>query len=308
MRLEQRMPSAIFIAELCSLLGYSRQAYYKHLRMREKEALRQDLLIQQVLIIRKTQKRIGARKLFFMLQQFMKEHNNMMGRDSFFDMLRDNNLLMRRRRSWKPKTTFSDHWYKKYDNLIEEFIPNKPNQLWVSDITYIHLENEFAYLSLITDAYSHKVVGFYLGRDLSADCSIQALEMAIKTMSARDRASTRLVHHSDRGIQYCSFHYVSLLQNNFIDISMTQTGDPRENALAERLNGILKNELLEEVYLNYDHAQMEVAKAISIYNHQRPHSSIELLTPAQAHFKSGTLKRLWKSYYGSKKNVNPIQD
>lgn len=298
----------VYTRELCSLLGYSRQAYYKHLRMEEKEAMRHDLLIQQVLIIRKTQKRIGTRKMFFMLQSFMKEHNIPLGRDSFFEMLRENNLLIRKRRFGRPKTTFSDHWYKKYDNLITDFTPNKPNQLWVSDITYIHLEYGFAYLSLITDAYSHKIVGFNLGRDLSASCSIKALEMAIKTIHARSRASTRLIHHSDRGIQYCSMQYVSLLQDNFIEISMTQTGDPRENALAERVNGILKDELMEEAYLSYDLAQIEIAKSISIYNHQRPHGSIELLTPGQAHLKSGTLKRLWKSYYASKKNVNSIQD
>lgn len=290
------------------MLGFSRQAYYKQLRIKEKTALKQELLIQQVLFIRKSQRRIGARKLFYLLGGFMKEHDTVMGRDSFFDLLRENHLLVRKKRSFKPRTTISDHWYKKYDNLIEGFVPSGPNQLWVSDITYIHLENEFAYLSLITDAYSRKIVGFHLSRDLSALGSMRALEIALKSIPKRYITTPQLIHHSDRGFQYCSFNYVSMLQNNFIEISMTQSGDPLENPLAERINGILKDELLEEAYLSYDHAQLEIAKAVAIYNHQRPHSSIELLTPAQAHLQSGTLKRLWKSYYPYKKRVNPIQD
>lgn len=282
------------------MLGYSRQSYYKHIKAKEKSALKHELLLQQVALLRKTQKRIGVRKLYFMLRSFISEHRLSIGRDTFFDLLRENNLLIRKYRGRKPRTTFSDHWYRKYDNLIVGLIPTMPNQLWVSDITYIHLQDEFAYLSLMTDAYSHKIVGFYLCRDLSASGTVLALKMALKGIPKRDKMSSQLIHHSDRGLQYCCFQYVKLLEDNFINISMTQSGDPLENAVAERMNGILKCELLEEVYPDLPSAQTAVAQAISIYNHLRPHGSIDMLTPVQAHEKTGLLKRHWKNYYPKK--------
>lgn len=299
MRIEQRRPTQS-LRELCSLLGYSRQAYYKHLRAEEKEALGHDLLLQQVDVLRKTQKRIGSRKLLGLLSGFVKQHQLSIGRDAFFDLLRENSLLVRKRKRSKPQTTFSYHYYKKYNNLIVGLVPNAANQLWVSDITYLHLENEFAYLNLITDAYSRKIVGFYLSRNLSAKGTVLALQMAIGNIDKRDAKSSRLIHHSDRGLQYCSSEYTKLLGFNFIDISMTQTGDPLDNALAERVNGILKDELLEEVYSDFATAQKAVASAISIYNYQRPHSSVDMLTPVIAHERTGFLKRHWKSYYKKK--------
>lgn len=283
------------------MLGYTRQAYYKHIRTEEQTALEYDLLLQEVALLRKSQKKIGTRKMLGMLSDFISQHQFSIGRDAFFDLLRENNLLVRKRRRKKPKTTFSNHWYKKYDNLIIGFIPNAANQLWVSDITYIHLENEFAYLNLITDAYSRKIIGFYLCKDLSAKGTVQALKMALQGIAKREKKSLRLIHHSDRGLQYCSNEYIKQLNDNFIDISMTQTGDPLENALAERVNGILKDELLEEVYLDFEQAQSSVALAISIYNYQRPHSSIDMLTPAKAYEKTGELKHHWKNYYSIKK-------
>ena len=283
------------------MLGYTRQAYYKHIRAEEKTALEYELLLQQVAYLRKSQKRIGTRKMLFMLSDFIAEHQFSIGRDTFFDLLRENNLLVRKRKGRKPQTTFSKHWYKKYDNLVIGFVPTAANQLWVSDITYVHLENEFAYLNLITDAYSRKIVGFYLCKDLSAKGTIDALKMALRGLTKREKQSNRLIHHSDRGLQYCSNDYVKLLNDNFIDISMTQTGDPLDNALAERVNGILKDELLEEVYPDFELAQSAVALAISIYNYQRPHSSVDMLTPAKAHEKTGELKRHWKNYYSIKK-------
>lgn len=153
----------------CSLLGYTRQAYYQHKKQLERESLQHDLLIGQVLKIRKIQKRIGGRKLLFLLEPFMQEHHISIGRDSFFDLLSERCLLVRKRKRNKPITTFSDHWMRKYPNLIEGFYPTAPNQLWVSDITYIVVGDRFAYLSLITDAYSRKIVGFYLSPDLSAE-------------------------------------------------------------------------------------------------------------------------------------------
>lgn len=281
------------------MLGYSRQAYYQQKKQIEKESLQYGLLINEVLDIRKTQRRLGCRKLIHKLEQFMSQHQIIIGRDAFFDLLSERNLLVRRRKRRKPITTFSDHWMRKYPNLIEGFYPTAPNQLWVSDITYIVVGNGFAYLSLITDAYSRKIVGFYLSKDLSAEGCIRALEMALNN----NPVLGRLIHHSDRGSQYCCSDYVKILNDNFIKISMTQNGDPRENAIAERVNGILKDELLDKSHLNYEEAVRNVSIAISIYNHQRPHGSIDYLTPIEAHFRSGKLKRRWKNYYSKKKDI-----
>ncbi|WP_162428943.1 integrase core domain-containing protein [Pontibacter pudoricolor] len=148
-------------------------------------------------------------------------------------------------------------------------------------------------MSLITDAYSRKIVGFFLSADLAAIGCIRALEMALATWLQQDY----LIHHSDRGLQYCSQGYSKLLKEKGIAISMTQSGDPLENALAERVNGILKEELLEKVYPTFQEAQLAIAMAISIYNHQRPHLSVDMLTPVEAHSREGDLKRHWKNYY-----------
>jgi putative transposase len=287
------------IRTLCSLLGYSRQAFYKFVKHAEKEALQHDLILQEVLRIRKTLKRLGTRKLLFKMEGFMREHHIEIGRDAMFDLLATHKLLIRKRKRRVPVTTFSDHWMRKYPNLIVDFIPTAPNQLWVSDITYITLKDDFAYLSLITDACSRKIVGFYLSETLSADGCIKALQMALKN----NPQLGRLIHHSDRGSQYCCADYVSILDKHFVKISMTQSGDPLENAIAERVNGILKDELLEKIYINYQEAKQAIATAISIYNYQRPHSSIDMLTPIEAHLREGELKRRWKNYYSKKKEV-----
>ena len=287
------------IQTLCSLLGYSRQAFYKYVKQSEKEALQHDLILQEVLRIRKTLKRLGTRKLLFKMEGFMREHHIEIGRDAMFDLLATHKLLIRKRKRRVPVTTFSDHWMRKYPNLIVDFIPTAPNQLWVSDITYITLKDDFAYLSLITDAYSRKIVGFYLSETLSADGCIKALQMALNN----NPQLGRLIHHSDRGSQYCCADYVSILDKHFVKISMTQSGDPLENAIAERVNGILKDELLEKIYINYQEAKQAIAAAISIYNYQRPHSSIDMLTPIEAHLREGKLKRRWKNYYSKKKEV-----
>ncbi|NJO92683.1 MAG: IS3 family transposase [Chloroflexia bacterium] len=287
------------VSSLCSLLGYSRQAFYRFRRDAEKEALQHDLILQQVLSIRKTLKRVGTRKLLFMMQGFMQEHRIHIGRDALFNLLASHGLLIRRRKRRIPVTTFSSHWMHKFPNLIIGLIPTAPNQLWVSDITYICLENDFAYLSLITDAYSRKIVGFCLLQTLSADGCIKALKMALES----NPKLGRLIHHSDRGSQYCCADYVGILEKRCIKISMTQSGDPLENSLAERVNGILKDELLEQKYANFQQAQQAVATAISLYNHIRPHSSVDMLTPVEAHLREGELKRRWKNYYPKRKEV-----
>jgi putative transposase len=286
---------------LCSLLGYSRQGLYKAQKEHHQHYLEEDLLVQQVHKIRTHQPRIGGRRLHYMLQSFMQEHQFRIGRDSFFELLMNNALLVRKRKRKKPVTTDSFHRYKKYKNLIKELIPVGSNQLWVSDITYIHLQSGFGYLSLITDAFSRKIVGFYLSKTLEAAGSIKALKMALQN---NEVVPNKLIHHSDRGVQYCCNAYVDILKNKKVKISMTENGDPLENAIAERVNGILKDELLEEVYKDIATAQQGVAKAISVYNHLRPHSSISYKTPMELHVYNEPVQRKWKNYYTKKGNQN----
>lgn len=293
MKVEQQEPDRV-TGLCCSLLGYSRQAYYQYQKQQEKEAFEEELIVQEVLRHRKLQRRIGGRKLFCMMNRFFTQHAIGIGRDAFFSLLGSHGLLIRIRRR-KAKTTDSNHTYRKYPNLIKEFIPITANQLWVSDITYMVIGDGFGYLSLITDVYSHKIVGFCLHETLSAQGTIVALRQALKN----NPKCKGLIHHSDRGVQYCCHEYVETLQKNHIRISMTENGDPRENAVAERVNGILKTELLEEHFPSFAQAQEAIAIAISTYNHLRPHNSIGNLTPFEAHsLKHGEIpKRLWKNYY-----------
>lgn len=297
MKVEARRPRSL--GRLCGLLGRSRQAYYKLLRASESGAMRSDLLVREVARIRASQKRIGARKLHSMLGDFMAGQGKVLGRDAFFDVLRDHGLLVRKRKRSKPRTTFSGHWMKRYPNLARDFMPTAAKQLWVSDITYIRVGDGFCYLSLITDAYSRKIVGWSLRRDLSAKGCVAALKMA-----KRDNPNTRgLIHHSDRGLQYYSREYVRTLGRG-VHISMSEKSDPLENAIAERVNGILKQELLEERFRNFPHAFSAVERAVTVYNYQRPHLSIQMLTPAQAHLQTGTLRRFWKNYYSQQQQTD----
>jgi transposase InsO family protein len=275
------------------LLGYSRQSYYQGIKFIQQKAYEADIVIDEVLRYRKYQKRLGTRKLLHEMQGFLEAHNFQIGRDAMFNLLAERGLLITKRKRRGFITTLSKHRFKKYPNIIKGFIPIAPNQIWVSDITYIHLSDDFAYLSLITDAYSHKIVGFYLSEDLSAKGPLKALKMAL----TGNPDCENLIHHSDRGVQYCCDEYVKLLQNNIIKISMTENGDPLENPLAERVNGILKSELLEEVFVDFKIAQQAIAVACSTYNHLRPHGSIDNLKPVEAHQRTGKLNKRWKNYY-----------
>jgi putative transposase len=283
---------------LCRLFGYTRQAYYHQKVRMEGEVLRSELLLGEVAKLRRPQPHSGVRKLYSLTTEFRIEHGITLGRDAFFRLMRDEGLLVRKRKLRKPRTTFSCLWMKRYPNLAKDFVPIAPNQLWVSDITYIRLKTGFGYLSLITDAYSRKIVGYHVRRDLSAKGCVAALRMAIEDNPQRED----LIHHSDRGLQYYSTAYMKTLGPD-IRVSMTEKSDPLENAIAERVNGILKNELLHRPFENLTDARAEVATAVSTYNHLRPHLSIDMLTPAIAHTRQGPLKRHWKSYYKSIKNA-----
>lgn len=273
------------LRELCGLLGYSSQAYYQYNCQTEKRTFRHEEIIQQILAHRRLQPRLGTRKLFELIQPDM-------GRDAFFELLRDNRLLIRRRR-YRVRTTFSSHRFRKYPDLRRDLVPERPNQLWVSDITYLRIKADFAYLSLVTDAYSRKIIGFGVSHDLSTDNCLTALKMALNTRLT----DQPLIHHSDRGTQYCSKAYTELLKRKGINISMTQSGNPRDNAIAERVNGILKMEFLYRRFDNINQAYNAVKSAIEIYNTIRIHSSLDMLTPDKAHQTTGPLKRRWRNYY-----------
>jgi putative transposase len=279
------------VGRLCMLLGRTSQGYYKGRKGRERDALCGELIMQEVLLVRERQRRLGGRKLYYLLEGFLKEHQIEIGRDAFFDLLREYGLLVRTRRARKPRTTFSYWRGKKYPNLAKDMVPTRANQLWVSDITYIRTRKGCGYLSLITDAYSRKIVGFHLSGDLGAGGCARALRMALNNNPEREG----LVHHSDRGVQYYSALYMHVLGED-IRISMTENSDPLENAIAERVNGILKQEYLEKKYKNIFEAGRAVQEAVDLYNNERPHSSIAYLTPAEAHDRTGDLKRLWKNY------------
>lgn len=279
------------------LLGYSRQSYYQGIKFTQRKAYESEVVIQEVLRHRKLQKRLGTRKLLSEMENFLSSHGFQLGRDAMFDLLREQRLLVNKRRRSGPTTTFSKHRFRKYPNIIRDFVPVGPNQLWVSDITYIQLSNGFAYLSLITDAYSRKIVGYYLHKSLSSQGPLNALKMALLNNPLRPN----LIHHSDRGVQYCCDEYVKLLLDNNAKISMTENGDPLENAIAERVNGILKQELLSEPIASFKAAKDQVSMGCSIYNHLRPHNSINNLKPADAHQKNGQIKRKWKNYYKTNK-------
>ena len=278
----------------CRLLGYSPQAYYQYQKLSGKRSLEEDLLIQQVLYHRTFQRRLGGRKLHEMMEPFMEGHDMYIGRDLLFDLLRENDLLIVKRKRSQPLTTDSNHWMRKYPDLIKDIRLSRADELWVSDITYIRLrKKKFAYLSLITDAYSRKIVGFCMNIDLSTKGPLVALEMALKGRAGDEP----LIHHSDRGSQYCGDGYITLLRSNDIDISMTQSGNPRDNAIAERVNGILKQELLEDAYSNINQAQCSAEIAIDIYNRLRPHSSVDMMTPEKAHTQTGPINRRWKGLF-----------
>jgi transposase InsO family protein len=282
---------------LCDLFGRSRQAYYQRNKYNYKEEVKEELLLQLVKNERILMPKIGGRKLLERLQPRLPTELSM-GRDSFFIFLRRHGLLVGKRRR-RVKTTFSNHWLHKYPNLIKEFVPIRANQLWVSDITYIQTAMGFVYLNLITDAYSRKIVGWAIGETLEAKYTIETLRMALKQLP---KGTKDLIHHSDRGVQYCCSEYVKILNKNNVQISMTENGDPRENAIAERVNGILKDEWLNQMKLkSIEHAIAELKRIIMIYNNDRPHSSLDMKTPEFAHRQSGEFKKHWKTYYKTAK-------
>jgi putative transposase len=278
------------ISHYCKLFGKSRQAYYGQIKEVDDKGLQTALVLKLVGEIRADLPRCGTDKLHFMLIGAFAGHGIKLGRDGLYHLLGQYGLLIRHRKR-KPYTTNSNHHYRKYPNLIREMELTKAGQLWVSDLTYIRLTVGFCYLSIITDAYSHKIVGYKLHPTLHSEGAVDALVMASKDT----KRTKELVHHSDRGIQYCCNEYVKVIEHLHVQLSMTENGDPYENAIAERINGILKYEHgLLATFSSFDEARKAVDDAVRKYNEIRPHNSCGRLTPVAAHEQNGTLKKYWK--------------
>lgn len=239
----------------------------------------------------------------------MLEHGIKMGRDGLFEVLRINGLLIRKTKK-ATITTNSKHLYRKYKNLIKGYVPAGANHIWVSDLTYWKVDKGFYYVSLITDAYSRKIVGYEVAMDLESIHSINALNKAILSLDKHRPASYPLIHHSDRGIQYCCHGYVNKLLKNNIHISMTESGDPLDNAIAERVNGILKNEyLIYKKPKNLQEAKFILSEAVDTYNKTRPHLSLGMLKPEFVHqYQDIKIENLWNKKLKNKKFVNQSQD
>lgn len=285
----------IGVEKFCTVFGKTRQAWYYVKGQDQQQDMQDSLVVALVKEIREEQPRIGTRKLYHLIEPKLKEHGIKTGRDKLFEVLHRYGLLVRYRKR-KAVTTNSNHPYYKYENLIQNLVLKAKDQLWVSDITYISLKSGFAYLSLVTDAFSRKIVGYSLWPTLAAQGSVKALEMALDQIKTTVLKS-HLIHHSDRGVQYCSFDYVQRLKAYKVQISMSHNGDPYQNAIAERVNGILKMEFgLNSVFETVQKADEAVVKAVDLYNSKRPHSSLNYLTPNQAHHLTGVIKRNWKNY------------
>lgn len=292
------------IRQMQGLFGFTRQAYYQALHRQTKDQLLESQVVDMVVNIRKEQPRLGGKKLYLLLQNDMQQKGIKIGRDSFFNILAANKLLVRRRKR-KLVTTFSKHRFRKYPNLIKDLIISHPNQVWVSDITYWLTQAGYLYISLITDAYSRRIMGYEVGQSLEAIHCCSALRMALQAINKP--LAKELIHHSDRGLQYCSNEYTKLLNNYDIEISMTENSDPLENAIAERVNGILKEEYLNDQPVTTIHQARSVLEtAVFLYNYKRPHSSCDMLFPQEAYQKQGTLKRRWKNYYLKKEESTTL--
>ena len=287
-------PDSRGLAGICRLFGVTRQAFYKKIKHSDKLILHHEIVLQMVEQIRTIPqwKRTGTPKLHLKFKPQFEKMNIKMGRVALHNLIMDYGLHVRQRRR-RVITTNSFHHYRKYPNLILGLQLLNPGLVWVSDITYITLTDRFIYLFLITDAYSRKIVGYCLSPSLAAEGALEALHMAVRQYKPSTLRS--VIHHSDRGIQYACSEYVNALGKIGAKISMAAKGNPYENPLAERVNGILKNEMgLDREFQFFDEAAHEVITTIEMYNKERNHSSINMLTPAIAHTMTGSIPKKWK--------------
>jgi transposase InsO family protein len=299
-RLYTRDTKTYPVRSQCELLGVSPQAYYKHGDTYLRKLAEEAFCVEFVKRIRRKDRGIGGGKLWQMYRrEFGDEHS--VGYNRFYDIIERHDLKVRKRKR-RAKTTDSNHDLPLYPNLVKDLIPLRPNQLWVSDITYMVIylnaqtgDYEFCYLSLVTDYYTKEIIGWCVGETLEAKFAIEALNMALKRLGGNPVPD--LIHHSDRGVQYASYEYTGILKKNGIKISMTECGDPKDNAVAERVNGIIKNELLMGMkFFSIEEVRNALKVAIDFYNNERPHMSLDWKTPAEAALCMGEMEKKWKSY------------
>lgn len=288
--------------ELCRSLGVSRQAHHKSSKRSAVIVMGHGALAPLVKEIRTKQPKVGGRKLYRMLSGAIHSLPVPMGRDQFFEWLRAEGLLLRKRRR-RVRTTMSKHGMPVYPDLLKGAMIEAPGRAMVSDITYWAVPEGFYYVFLITDVCSHKIIGHYLAQSLDGAHALKALRMA---MGGSHQPLKGQIHHSDRGSQYCYSKYVNALRSKGMRISMTETSDPRDNAIAERVNGILKNELMDHLVPgNFTQGKEMLEQAVHTYNNERLHMSINMAVPSAAHQLDHRLPQLWRNYYT---RVNPIKD
>ena len=290
------------IERMCRMLGVSKQAYHK--RKEDvvcRKAAMEAFALEYIHKIRAIDPGIGGKKLWHMYKSDFPETDRV-GRDKFEDII-DRHGLKVRNKMRKPRTTDSSHGLPLYPNLAYDFIPQAINQLWVSDITYIPVwindtTYTFCYLSIVMDAYSHEIIGWSVGATLETQYPLEALAMALRRIDGVDKEVVEhLIHHSDRGVQYASKEYTTTLSDRHIQISMTENGDPKENAMAERVNSTIKNELLKGIrFSSLREVRHSLSMVIDFYNTRRPHMSVDMMTPEQAAGCNGEIEKRWKSY------------
>jgi putative transposase len=268
------------VSAVCRFVGITRQNYYAGRQRRQRRRVDGDLVEQLVQEQRQQQPRLGTRKLYWLLKGELEKAGVKLGRDRMFEELRSKGLLVVRRRAWQPRTTQSRHALPVFRNLIKGLEVRQPNEVWVSDLTYLRTREGYLYLSLITDRMSRKIVGYHAADTLCASGSVRALEMALAELPA----GAQPIHHSDRGSQYCCHEYAGKLQERGLRISMTETDHCAENALAERMNGILKGEYgLAEEFGTKQQARRSIQQAAYLYNRCRPHTALGYRFPHQVH-------------------------
>ena len=269
------------LVSTCRLFGVNRQVYYRRKKAVQKKKETADQVVKMVLEVRRKMPRIGTRKLYYLLEDQLKELG--VGRDKLFTILRANHMLIKPTKSYR-KTTDTYHRFRKHKNLIAQLTPTRPEQIWASDVTYLGNNGSHQYLALVTDLYSKKIVGYDVSASLSAEGAIRALKMGLKHRAYKEK---ELIHHSDRGYQYCCDEYQKILKKGKIKCSMTESYDPYANAVAERVNGILKQEFLVDKYkANLLLRKEMVRNSIQIYNQVRPHHSCYMKTPEHMHQQS----------------------
>lgn len=301
-RLYARHSGTYTVSELCGLFGKSKQAYYKHdADVDMRRIAMEELTVRYIEEVRSKDRGIGGLKIWIM---YTKEFGiaSAIGRDRFCEIFDRYGYKLRRRRH-KPRTTDSTHGNPTYPNLIKTLIPTRMGEVIVCDITYIPLINPitgdrtFCYASLVLDSYTKILLGYSVGPTLETSYPLEALYMSIEVLIAHDVNLSSTIHHSDRGTQYTSADYIEVLHQYEMLVSMTESGNPKDNPEAERINNTLKNELFKDmIFHTIEEVRDAMKTAVPFYNKERPHRSIEMLTPMEAAERSGRFKRGWKSY------------